>query len=122
MVCKKYTRVYTGSDKMSLRPVQAARVLALVCNRGYKRSREGTGSQVSGGEVSCESLSVSAFAPYGGPPFPFYKPRGKGRIHERERVERGGSPGSRCSPSLYMGPMGFVDDAGGVPAPLSSVT
>jgi hypothetical protein len=35
-----------------------ARVLALVCIRAYKRSREGTGSQVSGGEVLCECVSV----------------------------------------------------------------
>jgi hypothetical protein len=53
MVGKEDTEVYTGSGGMSLRPVRAARVLALVCSRGYKRAREGMGSQVSGGEVLC---------------------------------------------------------------------
>jgi hypothetical protein len=49
---KKDTRVYIGSNGTSLRLVQAAHVLALACSRGYKRSREGMGSQVCGGEVS----------------------------------------------------------------------
>jgi hypothetical protein len=40
----------------------------------------------------------------------------------RERVKRGGSTGSRCSPSLYVGPMGPIDDAGGVPAPVPGET
>jgi hypothetical protein len=41
MVCKEDTEVYIGSNRMSLRVVRAARVLALVCSRGYKRTREG---------------------------------------------------------------------------------
>jgi hypothetical protein len=53
MVCKEDMEVYTGSGRLSLRPVQATRVLALVCSRGYKRAREGTGSQISSGEVLC---------------------------------------------------------------------
>jgi hypothetical protein len=40
----------------------------------------------------------------------------------RERVERGVSSGSHYSPSLYVGPMGPVDDAEGVPAPLPCET
>jgi hypothetical protein len=54
MVCKEDIEIYTSLGKMSLRPVRAARVLALVCSRGYKRVREGMGSQVSSGEVPCE--------------------------------------------------------------------
>jgi hypothetical protein len=57
MVYKKDTMVYTGSGGMSLHQVRAAHVLALVCIRGYKLSREGMRSQVSGGEVSCEYVS-----------------------------------------------------------------
>jgi hypothetical protein len=53
MVCKEDTKVYTGSGGMSLRLVRAACILALVCSRGYKRAREGMGSQVFGGEVLC---------------------------------------------------------------------
>jgi hypothetical protein len=58
MVCKKDTMVYTSSGEMSLRPVQAARVLALVCSRGHKRLREGMDSQISSGKVLCECVSV----------------------------------------------------------------
>jgi hypothetical protein len=58
MVCKENTRVYNGPGGMSLRPVRAARVHALVYSRGYKWSIEGAGSQVSGGKVSCECVSV----------------------------------------------------------------
>jgi hypothetical protein len=58
MVCKEDTEGYTGSGGMSLRPVRTARILALVRSRGYKRVREGEGSQVSGGEVSHERASV----------------------------------------------------------------
>jgi hypothetical protein len=66
---KKDTRVYTGSDGTSLHPVQAARVLALACSRGYKRSREGKGSQVSSGEVSVRVRESSLLG--GDLPFPF---------------------------------------------------
>jgi hypothetical protein len=34
--CVRKTRVYTGLGRISLRLVQTARVLALVCTRGYK--------------------------------------------------------------------------------------
>jgi hypothetical protein len=57
MVCKEQTEVYTSSGGMSLRPVRAARVLALVRGKGYKRAREGTSSQVSGGKVLCGCVS-----------------------------------------------------------------
>jgi hypothetical protein len=57
------TEVYIGSGEMSLRPVRAGRVLALVCCRGYKRTREGMGSQVSSGEVLCGSVSVAYLVP-----------------------------------------------------------
>jgi hypothetical protein len=58
MVCKEDTRVYTSSGRMSLRLVRATHVLALVCSKGYKRSREGTGSQVYGRKVLCVCVSV----------------------------------------------------------------
>jgi hypothetical protein len=119
MVCKEDTEVYTGSGGMSLRLVRAARVLALICSRGYKRTSEGTGSQVSGGEVLCGCVSVvqKTVLPYGSSPLPFYMTRDRDRMHERER-----SPGSRFSSSLRVVPAGPVDDDGGVPAPLPGTT
>ena len=42
MVCLEDTRVYTGSDGTSLRPVRCCSCYRhLVCNRGYKQAREG---------------------------------------------------------------------------------
>jgi hypothetical protein len=106
MVCKRDTRVYTGSGRRYLRPVRAARVLALVCSRDYKRSREGTDFQISGGEVcvcvSLESPSVSEEVGYTGE-----------RDKERKiRSEKRRSPGSCCSPSLHVDPVSPVDDDG----------
>jgi hypothetical protein len=37
-------------------------------------------------------------------------------------VERGRSPGSRCSPSLYVGPIDPVGDDRGVAVPLPGMT
>jgi hypothetical protein len=59
--------------------------------------------------VSCKCVSVSEFDPPTGIlPFPF--------------ISQGAMVGSRCSPSLYMGPISPVDDVGIVLAPLPGVT
>jgi hypothetical protein len=120
MVCKEDTEVYTGLGRMSLRPVRAARVLALVCGRSYKRARERTGSQVSGDKVLCGSRSVVNSVPLstGVLPFPFIcQGAGVGYMRERER-----SPGSRFSSSLRVVPANPIDDDGSVPALLPSAT
>jgi hypothetical protein len=57
------TRKRERAMGMSLCPVRAARVFALVCNRGYKRATKGMGSQVSGGEVLCGCVSVAKKPP-----------------------------------------------------------
>jgi hypothetical protein len=68
-------------------------------------------------------LSESSVPPTGVLPFPFISQQaGVEYMREIERVERGGSPGSRYFPSLYMGPMDPVDDARGVPTPLPGAT
>ena len=42
MVCSEDTKVYTGSDGTSLRPVRCCSCYRhLVCSRGYKQAREG---------------------------------------------------------------------------------
>ena len=58
MVCSKDTRGYTGSGRMSLRPVHGCSCYwHQVCSRGYKLSREGEASQVSlGSSGVCLSL------------------------------------------------------------------
>ena len=40
IVCSEDTRVYTGSDGTSLRPVHYSCYRYLVCSRGYKQARE----------------------------------------------------------------------------------
>ena len=41
MVCSEDTMVYTGSSRMSLRPVRYCSCYRhLVCSRGYKQARE----------------------------------------------------------------------------------
>jgi hypothetical protein len=93
--------------RRSLRPVRAARILALVCSRGYKPAREGTGSQVSGGEVLCGCMSVvNSVPPTGVLPFPFIcEWAGAGYTRERSR-------GSRFFSSLRVVPVGPIDDDG----------
>jgi hypothetical protein len=85
-VGKEDIEVYTGSGGMSLRPVLATRVLALVCSRDYKWAREGPGSKVSGGEVlyGCVSSIPKIHSPVGVLPFPFIC-QGAGVGYKRER-------------------------------------
>jgi hypothetical protein len=90
MVCKEDTELYIGSGGICLRPIRTARVPALICSRGYKRTREGTGSQVSGGEVLCGCVSILNFSSSllrGSSPFLLYA-KGQGLdTRKREVVE-----------------------------------
>jgi hypothetical protein len=103
MVCKVDTRMYTGSDGMSLRPIHGCSCnlhwFAVGVTNGRERERNPNSLMA---ECSLDPPLES--------PIPFYRPREHDRLHERERGRA--SPRPRRPPPPCVGPTSLVDDGG----------
>ena len=117
MVCSEDTRVYTGSGGTSLRPVRCCSYYwHLVCNRGYKQTREGEDpkslvEEVNGcRELACRSAMCSCRAlvfrfvcppPFMGRPAFSFIGEGKARVTAEEKEKNKREKASRIVGSFY---------------------
>jgi hypothetical protein len=120
MVCSEDTRVYTGSDITSLRPMWGCscyrHLFAVRVTNGWEKETIPSLWWKCRMELSLAGLlAFESLAPCGTPCFPFYKPRGRRGLHEREREiseEEEGLRGRIVLHLPYMGPTDPVYDDG----------